>query len=96
MEVERSEISAASPSHQTPKLAHMSSHKSSGQAAIFTCNCKKSKCLKLYCDCFAQGRVCGPECNCVGCCNLDDNEERQAAVDNIMERNPSAFKPKID
>jgi hypothetical protein len=20
-----------------------------------TCNCKKSKCLKLYCDCFAYG-----------------------------------------
>ena len=20
------------------------------------CNCKKSKCLKLYCECFAQGK----------------------------------------
>ena len=29
-----------------------------------TCNCKKSKCLKLYCDCFTYGLTCGPECNC--------------------------------
>lgn len=23
------------------------------------CNCKKTKCLKLYCDCFASGELCG-------------------------------------
>lgn len=24
------------------------------------CNCRKSKCLKLYCECFAAGRMCTP------------------------------------
>lgn len=26
------------------------------------CNCRKSKCLKLYCECFASGEFCGKEC----------------------------------
>jgi len=36
------------------------------------CNCKKSKCLKLYCDCFAAGLACDELCNCCGC---DNNHE---------------------
>lgn len=24
-----------------------------------SCRCKKSRCLKYYCDCFAEGRECG-------------------------------------
>ena len=30
------------------------------------CNCKNSKCLKLYCDCFKNGLPCH-DCNCEGC-----------------------------
>lgn len=34
------------------------------------CNCKQSKCLKLYCECFASGGYCDPStCNCINCCN---------------------------
>ncbi len=36
------------------------------------CNCKKTKCLKLYCDCFASNGMCGPECNCSGCHNIPE------------------------
>ena len=32
------------------------------------CNCKKSKCLKRYCECFANGKYCN-SCNCVDCHN---------------------------
>jgi hypothetical protein len=61
------------------------------------CNCKKSKCLKLYCDCFAKGEFCGKDCNCVGCANNEANqEERQNAMISTRERNPNAFKPKVD
>ena len=38
------------------------------------CNCRKSRCLKLYCECFALGRVCGTKCNCLDCCNNQMNE----------------------
>jgi len=62
-----------------------------------TCNCKKSKCLKLYCDCFALGRVCGEDCNCVGCHNTPQHEDvRRQAIDATLERNPNAFKPKVE
>ena len=33
-------------------------------AAVKKCNCSRTKCLKLYCECFARGEVCGKECNC--------------------------------
>ena len=59
------------------------------------CNCKNSRCLKLYCECFASGRYC-LDCNCVSCCNNQENESfRQAAVETILDRNPNAFRPKI-
>ncbi|KFM25143.1 Lin-54-like protein [Auxenochlorella protothecoides] len=60
------------------------------------CNCKKSKCLKLYCDCFAGNGFCGPACTCVSCANREDNrgavqQQREA----ILIRNPNAFDQKI-
>jgi len=39
------------------------------------CNCAKSKCLKLYCECFAKQAVCGPECSCTGCLNTEAHPE---------------------
>jgi hypothetical protein len=61
------------------------------------CNCKKSKCLKLYCDCFAKGEFCGKDCNCVNCANNEVNsEERQSAMSSTLDKNPNAFRPKVD
>lgn len=37
------------------------------------CNCKRSKCLKLYCECFAALRYCS-SCNCVECNNRPETE----------------------
>ena len=33
------------------------------------CNCIKSRCLKKYCECYAAGRGCEDNCNCIGCKN---------------------------
>ncbi|KAM3145390.1 hypothetical protein pb186bvf_002434 [Paramecium bursaria] len=60
----------------------------------FQCNCKKSKCLKLYCECFAQGQVCSQSCNCADCKNRIDNpNERSKAIEEALIRNPEAFQP---
>ncbi|XWS17286.1 hypothetical protein CRYUN_Cryun33cG0054200 [Craigia yunnanensis] len=59
------------------------------------CNCKHSRCLKLYCECFASGIYCDG-CNCVNCYNNVENEAaRRDAVEATLERNPNAFRPKI-
>ncbi|KAJ4880492.1 Protein tesmin/TSO1-like CXC 5 [Raphanus sativus] len=59
------------------------------------CNCKLSRCLKLYCECFASGSYCDG-CNCANCFNNVDNEPaRRVAVEATLDRNPNAFRPKI-
>jgi hypothetical protein len=55
------------------------------------CNCKKSKCLKMYCECFNLQIFCNENCNCVGCCNQESNIEHKKAVLDALTRNPKAF-----
>jgi hypothetical protein len=58
----------------------------------FVCKCKKSKCLKLYCECFANGEFC-IDCNCVDCSNtLDNEDEKEEAFRIIKDKNPVALK----
>ncbi|KAL8063351.1 hypothetical protein ABFX02_01G022100 [Erythranthe guttata] len=59
------------------------------------CNCKNSRCLKLYCECFASGSYCDG-CNCTNCYNNLENEPyKKESVRALLEKNPDAFKPKI-
>jgi hypothetical protein len=59
------------------------------------CNCKKSRCLKLYCECFAARAYCS-SCNCADCANNQESEpQRTNAIKATLERNIHAFKPKI-
>ena len=102
------ELSKKRPNNQTnsvipPTAKPNNEHEDSSQISSankskkkISCNCKKSKCLKLYCDCFTAGEVCGPDCNCCDCHNsINHINERNAVRDAILERNPSAFKSKI-
>ena len=41
------------------------------------CNCKRSKCLKLYCECFANNRYCGAQCACNGCSNCAGHDDER-------------------
>ncbi|KAI4342727.1 hypothetical protein MLD38_027314 [Melastoma candidum] len=66
------------------------------KGACKRCNCKKSKCLKLYCECFAAGVFCTDPCTCQQClnkpihCNIVIETRKQ-----IESRNPIAFAPKV-
>jgi len=38
-----------------------------------TCHCKKSKCIKKYCECFEAGERCSDGCCCLNCSNKEHN-----------------------
>merc|ERR1719375_973872 len=60
------------------------------------CSCKRTKCLKMYCPCFANGLFCGPKCNCHDCRNdVSFNEEVLEARKRTKNKTPDAFEPKI-
>jgi hypothetical protein len=67
------------------KLNFTPPEKSESSGGI-TCKCKKSKCLKLYCDCFANGEYC-KDCNCTSCKNTETFEsERQTILATIKAK----------
>lgn len=37
------------------------------------CKCKKSNCLKKYCECHQRGAFCSSSCRCIDCHNRDPN-----------------------
>eukprot|EP01017_Pseudomicrothorax_dubius_P047401 TRINITY_DN8517_c0_g1_i1.p1 TRINITY_DN8517_c0_g1~~TRINITY_DN8517_c0_g1_i1.p1 ORF type:complete len:338 (+),score=53.50 TRINITY_DN8517_c0_g1_i1:114-1127(+) len=64
--------------------------RSSCSTNVATCNCKRSRCLKLYCECFANGRMCSEDCRCESCRNnVAHDVEREDAIKAIRDRNPA-------
>eukprot|EP00898_Chlorokybus_atmophyticus_P000544 jgi/Chlat1/1490/Chrsp12S02037 len=60
-----------------------------------SCNCKRSKCLKLYCECFAAGVYC-EACACEDCFNTRDHEDEvQQARAHVLARDPFAFAARV-
>jgi hypothetical protein len=44
------------------------------------CKCKRSQCLKKYCECFQAGLPCLRECACVSCHNYEGSDMRTRAM----------------
>ncbi len=73
----------------------LSQAKGSGGNKKVCCNCKKSRCLKLYCECFLNKQYCSG-CKCANCLNTREHEEeREKAMQATLVRNPIAFVPKV-
>ncbi|KAL3920911.1 MAG: hypothetical protein SGILL_003024 [Bacillariaceae sp.] len=67
--------------------------KTSGKKA--PCNCKKSRCLKLYCECFSAERFCDG-CNCSDCQNTVETVAiRDKAIKDTRAKNPKAFQARV-
>ncbi|XP_040529142.1 tesmin isoform X4 [Gallus gallus] len=41
------------------------------------CNCKRSGCLKNYCECFEAKIVCSSICKCIGCKNYEESPDKK-------------------
>ncbi|KAK1390558.1 CRC domain-containing protein [Heracleum sosnowskyi] len=82
--------------HNSPKKKRRKSDSDGENDACKRCNCKKSKCLKLYCECFAAGVYCVEPCSCQECFNKPIYEDTVLATRKQIEsRNPLAFAPKV-
>ena len=44
------------------------------------CTCKRSGCLKGYCECYQLGVICTEWCKCSGCANCDGGHKGHSKV----------------
>ncbi|GMI69961.1 CHINESE FOR 'UGLY' [Hibiscus trionum] len=80
----------------SPKKKRRRLEQAGESEACKRCSCKKSKCLKLYCECFAAGVYCIDSCSCQDCFNKPFHEDIVLATRKQIEsRNPLAFAPKV-
>ncbi|XWS58320.1 hypothetical protein CRYUN_Cryun08bG0023800 [Craigia yunnanensis] len=82
--------------HRSPEKKRQKFELVEESAACKRCSCKRSKCLKLYCDCFAAGLYCIEPCSCQDCFNKPIHENVVLETRRQIEsRNPLAFAPKV-
>ncbi len=61
-----------------------------------TCNCKKSNCLKNYCECFQFGLKCTYSCGCVDCKNRNLFEKKLFFVENNCDNKKNTNQTNIN
>ncbi|KAM8929560.1 tesmin isoform 5-T6 [Lycaon pictus] len=51
------------------------------------CNCRRSGCLKNYCECYEAKIMCSSICKCIGCKNYEESPEQKTLMNmpNYME-----------
>jgi hypothetical protein len=62
------------------------------QSRAMACRCKNSKCLMLYCICFAGGVECDAQrCACADCLNVAGTPARDEAIEKVLKSKGAAF-----
>ncbi|CAD8109646.1 unnamed protein product [Paramecium primaurelia] len=47
---------------------------------VWGCKCKKTKCIKGYCECFIRGKKCTSHCQCTECENRRQSQKKQKKI----------------
>ncbi|XP_021563804.1 tesmin, partial [Carlito syrichta] len=55
------------------------------------CNCKRSGCLKNYCECFEAKIMCSSICKCIGCKNYEESPERKIQMNMLSSVETGGF-----
>lgn len=50
------------------------------------CNCRKTSCQQMYCECLARGRLCNEACRCEDCKNTSPNPKLERVIQNIQKQ----------
>jgi len=66
------------------------------KSKIEGCRCQQSKCLKLYCACFRDGKICVDSCKCVSCANTEAERSGRVLIarQEVLSKKPNAFEEK--
>lgn len=63
------------------------------------CRCAKTRCLKLYCDCFRGTKLCTSRCQCIECLNTAEESGpdgiKTRTMQDIVARRPNAFQKRV-
>ena len=69
------EFLATEPAKALIDLQRLPVFKQPEKKATVFCKCSKTKCLKLYCNCFSQGSACNASCVCLDCRNTGNDQD---------------------